>query len=166
MLYAVRDLPPGAVPVRPEGHGLAVLGEGLEGAEGRRPPVDVPDDDGDHPGFAGLMPFQGPSHFNIIAVIRGDEIGAYQEEDNTGALQIVVDLPLPLQTGGDKAVVPEFDELLTLENFEMITQLLTELVIFVGIADEHHDIGLFLAPPRVGSPGPFQVHATQQFLDA
>jgi hypothetical protein len=65
------------------------------------------------------VPFQGPLHFDGIAVIRSDKIRADQQQDNVGPFQVVVNLLLPLLAGLDLPVVPSADEALPLEQLQV-----------------------------------------------
>jgi hypothetical protein len=59
--------------------------------------------------------FHGALHFDAEAVVRCDEVGADQEQDDVGALERLVDGLIDLLTGRDAMVGPEIQQALALE---------------------------------------------------
>jgi hypothetical protein len=56
-----------------------------------------------------FMARQGMRHFNRIAIVRGQEVSAEQEQDDVGFVRVLDDLPPSLLACDDSAVVPERD---------------------------------------------------------
>jgi hypothetical protein len=101
-------------------HREAVLRDRLELAEGRRVPIARPDDHRRHPGLTLLLPLQRALHLPAPDELRGDEVVAYQEEDEVGALQLLLDALLPAVAGEELAVGLGVDETLALKQLERL----------------------------------------------
>lgn len=68
---AFGDVAPGGVLVRPKIHRFAVFGQRLQGGKRSIAPVDIANDDRDHPRLARDMTFQSPLQFDIVTIVRG-----------------------------------------------------------------------------------------------
>ena len=49
-----------------------------------------PQDDRNNAGLTGLVTLHGPAHFNIVAIIGGEKVGADQEDNYIGGVEVVV----------------------------------------------------------------------------
>ena len=97
----------------PTGHGFPIGRQGLKLAErGALPAIDHSEEDGDHAGLALVVPFQGAPHLDVVAVFGGQEIGADQKQDDPGRVEVLVELPLPVGSRRDLAIVPITDHTL------------------------------------------------------
>src|SRR5262249_1581912 len=76
------------------------------------------------------------SHLDIVAVVGGDEVGTHQQEDDTGGVEVLVNLPLPLARHGDIAVAPTPDDPLPFEDAKVLQQLPEERLVLVGVGEE------------------------------
>ncbi len=115
---------------------FAVGRQCLELAERRRVPCDLADDDRDDAGLLRLVPLQRPLHLDVVAVVRAHEVGADQEQDQVGALQVLVDLALPFAAARDAAIGPELQHPGAIEELEVRLQLRPQTVVLVRVADE------------------------------
>jgi hypothetical protein len=68
-----------------------------------------------------------------VAEVRGDEVGADQEQDDRGAVQALIDLPTPLLAGNDPPVVPSVDVTLAFQKGELGIELLAPNVVLVAV---------------------------------
>lgn len=55
-----------------------------------------------------FVPFQGDFHFNVAAVIGGQEIGTDQQQNDVGGAYAIVNLIAPLVAGLNAPVAPGF----------------------------------------------------------
>ena len=62
--------------------------------------------DGDDACFTGPMPFERSPHFNFITISGGDEVSAYQKQNNMGIIQVPVDDVLEFVTYINPSVMP------------------------------------------------------------
>ncbi len=65
------------------------------------------------------MAFERAVHLFFVAVIRIDEVGADEQQDDVCAFEIFVDLLAPVIARFDGAVVPRLDELQASQGAEM-----------------------------------------------
>lgn len=72
-------------------------------------------DDWNYLCLAFIMPFHGPLHLDVIAIIGGHEIGADQQQDDLRLFQMIVDLTLLLLAGADQTIMPGGDDAVTLQ---------------------------------------------------
>jgi hypothetical protein len=61
------------------------------------------------------VPRDRPRHLDVAAIPRGEEVGADQEQDDPGPVEVLTDDPVPLRAGSDAAVVLVADDPLVLE---------------------------------------------------
>ena len=66
----------------------------------------IPWDDRDDAGLSALMTFQGSLQLNAVSIVRGEKVGTNEQVDDRGRLQTCINLPSPLSTGEDIAIVP------------------------------------------------------------
>ena len=109
------DILPGKVSIRPLRDGIAVLGQALQGGEISCLPIAGADDDGDDASLFGFVALQSTLHLLLVAIVGGEEVGADEQEDEPGLLQVGVDVVGPVVAGEDLAVVPGGDEMLPFE---------------------------------------------------
>lgn len=95
-----------SVSVAPLSDGFGIGGKHLDLAEGGVFPITRAEEDGDDASFALAMAFNGAPHFAPVAVIGFDEVGADEEEDDRGGVEVSFDLLLPILTGNDHYVIP------------------------------------------------------------
>jgi hypothetical protein len=55
------------------------------------------------------MAFDGSFHFSAVAIVRTYEVGTDKQEDDIGALQVLMDFSFPLLTSIDISIAPERD---------------------------------------------------------
>jgi hypothetical protein len=96
-------------------------------------PVAWPQDDRDYRCIATLVPFESPLHLAIVAVIRSNKIRAYKQEDDIGCIDVLVDCLAEIIAGHNTAVMPRVDQTLPAETREMYLQLVTKILVHVGI---------------------------------
>ncbi len=108
--------------VRPARDGAGVLRGALDLPERGAGPVAVAEDDGDDARVAVLVTLHRPFDLDVPAVVGGEEVGANEEEDDVGRLQVTSDLAVPLLAHDDLAVVPLRDHAVPLEEGEMRRQ--------------------------------------------
>lgn len=85
------------------------------------------------------MSLQGPLHLDVPAVVGVHEVGTDQQEDDPSCVEVPVNLPLPLGTRSDLAVVPVVDDPEPLEDAQGLQQLTAERLVLVGVGEE--DLG-------------------------
>ncbi len=116
--------------------GSAVLREPAQFAKRRILPVYRAQNNRDDAGLASLMALQGSRHLFLVAVVGADEVGANEQQDDVGAVEVVVDFVGPLIARKDTAIVPGLDETLPLQQLQVGFELLAQDVVFVGVAVE------------------------------
>ncbi len=62
--------------------------------------------------LSSLLPLHRPRHFLTVAIFGGHKIGAHQEQDDVGRVQLFLDFRFPLATRRDLLVIPGLDETL------------------------------------------------------
>ncbi|MEE8526038.1 MAG: hypothetical protein V3T72_19040 [Thermoanaerobaculia bacterium] len=82
------------------------------------------------------MARQGALHLDLVAIVRGHEVRRYQQQDDVGVLETLVDLALPLRAGEDLAVVPDHDRALALERLQMGAEGAAQGLVLVGVGQE------------------------------
>ena len=100
------------------------------------PAVTVSENDRDDDGFAVLMPLHRARHFDVIAVIGGEKVGADEQEDDLRRVHVFVNLPAPFLTSDDAAVVPLADDTVSSQHGEVRLQLVTQCFVLVGVGVE------------------------------
>jgi hypothetical protein len=87
--------------------------------------------DGLKAGFSRRVAVQGVLHLDIEAIIRSQEIGADQQQDDVGFLEIPVDRLLPEIARADLPVVPASHQTLPLEQLEVLRQFIPQRFVAV-----------------------------------
>ena len=82
------------------------------------------------------MALQGVLHLDIEAVVRSQEIGTDQEQDDVGFLEVAVDRLLPEIAGTDLTVVPASYQALPLDQLQMLRQFVPQRFVAVRIRAE------------------------------
>jgi hypothetical protein len=107
----------GFVPVGPVSNRPRVLRQRLKLAEGGAlPVVAVTEDDRDDARLTRLVPLHRSRHFDVVAVVGGEKIGADEQEDDVGRLQVLVYLLVPFLAGVNAAVAPVTNHAVTPEH--------------------------------------------------
>src|SRR5437870_3351788 len=78
---ALCNVQEGLVSTAPTRNGLSIFGQSLQGAQWGHFPVHRTKDDGDNTRITGRVALQGFLHLDPIAVLRRDELGADQQQD-------------------------------------------------------------------------------------
>ena len=89
-------------------------------------PVDIPQDYQDHPRATRLVPLKGALHLLVVAIVRRDEIGADQQQDDLSGFEIAIDLARPFGAGGDLPVMPSRDQVQALQELEVRLELVPQ----------------------------------------
>jgi hypothetical protein len=82
------------------------------------------------------MPFDSAFHFEFVAVVRSDEVRAHKQEDDICCIDVLVDCLAEILASRNPAVMPRVDQTLTAETREMDLQLVTKILVHVGIREE------------------------------
>ena len=85
--------------------------------------------------FISFMPLECSLHFDI-AVVRGQKVGADQQEDHRGTFQTGINGLHPIGTRDDLAIMPSRDASFTFEHSQMGMQFLKVWLILAGIGVE------------------------------
>ena len=110
------DFREGAIARTPQGDRLAVVRQCLQLAEGRLlPVVDRPQDDRDDTRFAHLVTLHSPPHLEVVAVLRSQEVGTDQQENDLSGIDMVIKLLILLPAQANLPAVPCADDVLTFE---------------------------------------------------
>jgi hypothetical protein len=96
-------------------HWLGVSGAGEESSDRGSLPVDGSQDDRDDACVSLTVALQGGFHFALVAVVRVDEVGADEQEDQVGGREVFVDGVIEEGSRGDAPVVPRIDEVASFE---------------------------------------------------
>ena len=116
--------------VLPSGDGLVVFGQHIELTERGTLPVYGTQQDGNDVGLAGLVPLDGTLDFEVVAGVVGDRVGADQQQNDIGGVELLVDGLGAIVTGENLVAAPATDDVMAFEQGEMVGQL--GLQIFVG----------------------------------
>ena len=84
------------------------------GERGELPIARAQDNWNDSGGYE-LMQLHRALHFNVVAVIGGEEVRADEEQDDVRGVELVADCAPPLRAGTDAAVVSLRDEAFSLQ---------------------------------------------------
>src|SRR3954447_10255583 len=72
----------------------------------------------------------------FITIVRVEEFGAHEQQDNVGFTKAVVDLVRPLSAWTDTAVMPVIDEALAPQQCEVSCQLFTQPLVLMRVRDK------------------------------
>jgi hypothetical protein len=73
-----------------------------------------------------LISLQSAPQLDAVTVIGADEIGAHEEEDHLGSLEVLMNDRSPLLPRANLLVVPAPDDAFSLEGREMFPKLLAK----------------------------------------
>src|SRR5262249_44962062 len=113
-----------------------VLREGLELRKRGARPVAGTEDDRDDERLPCVVALERARHLLVVAVVRGDEGGADEEEHDVRLREVVVDGAGPLGARADLAIVPALDVALALQEGKVLLEPVTEGLVLVGVAVE------------------------------
>src|SRR5439155_8365414 len=94
------------VAVRPACHGFPIPGHGQEMTKRQPVPVAWPENHRNHYRVTPPMAVHGMAYFDLIAIVRVDEIGAHEEQDHICNVEGLADRVIQWLAGYDSAVVP------------------------------------------------------------
>ena len=140
MADALGNFGEGCVWVGPLGDGFCACArgdrEGLEFAEGGGFPVAGFEQNGDDAGLSLIVALESLLHFGVVAVVGGEEVGADQEQDDVGGVEVGGDRVCPVGSGGDVAIVPGGDDALFGQQGEVGGEVVAQGFVFVGVGEE------------------------------
>jgi len=93
----------------------------------------------DDMGFAALVTLQRPHHFSAVAVLRGQKVGANEQQDNMSCVEMNIDLLNGFLARADLSGMPGGDESTIFQVAEMILQLIAEVLVSPSIGEEDLD---------------------------
>ena len=76
-------------------------------------PIAVAEDDRNFSRITGAVAFQRSTNLDVIAVIRSEEVGADQQQDDVGGLQGIMNLAVKLAPWRNRPIRPERNDFLT-----------------------------------------------------
>jgi len=94
-------------------------------------PITRLEDDRDYSCFTGLVTLYCPFHLNVVAIIRVDKIGTDKQQDDTGRVQVLIDLPFPFSSRTDFAIMPFRDYVLAFQHGKVFFKPLALLFILM-----------------------------------
>ena len=97
------------------------------------PVVDRAHDDRYDARLACVVPLHGASQLHVRDVVRGQEVGTDEQHDDARAVQVGIDLSVPLGAGANLRVVPGTDQALALEQLEVGLELLAEASVLMSV---------------------------------
>ena len=122
--------------VRPQADRLVVPRHALQFFQWRHQPAARMQNDGDHTRLFFLVARQRLLNLVAPAVVRRDEAGADQKQDDIGREQMPVDLLLPRCSGIDVPIVPIRNQPGASEHGKMLAKLLPVLLVLVRVRVE------------------------------
>ena len=125
--------------VRPQADRLVVPRHALQCLQRRHQPAARMQNDRDHTRLFFLVARQRLLHLVAPAVVRRDEAGADQKQDDIGREQMPVDLLLPRCSGIDLSIVPIRNQAGASEHGKMLAELLPVLLVVVRVRVEHFE---------------------------
>ena len=158
---------PSTITIRPERDRFAISGQRLQFSKGCRIPNAIAEDRGDDDGLFVFVALQCAFHFNIVTIIRRDEISADQQENDIRLFKVLVDFLIAFLSGKDAAVVPRGNDILTLQKFQMGFQFIAQGFIFMRITVKQADRFPFLfllIRPKLPA-GIRQVHTIEEIVN-
>src|SRR2546421_9305496 len=112
--------------------------------EGGAIPVGRAEDDGDDARLLRLVSRDSLLHLNAVAELGGHEVGADEQENEMGFVEVCENLFLPFGARGDIAIVPIVDEALSSQVGEMGSEFVSQGSIFVRVGNEDVECHLIL----------------------
>lgn len=86
-------------------------------------PVAGSQNDGNDGCLTRFMPFQGPSHLPVVAVVRRNETRTYKENDDVIAIDVLIDYLVDFFARNDAAIMLGLDDPLAFEHRELLLEL-------------------------------------------
>src|SRR6266478_3845320 len=109
-------------------------------------PINRPHNNRDHNRFLALMPFQGAFHLDPVAILRIHEVGADEQENYLGSIEVLTDLLFPFGACTNITIMPDSNQPLTLQRPQVSLELVEQVFIFMRITEEdfycheHHPV--------------------------
>ena len=85
---------------------------------------------------ADIVTLHCPLHFQVVAVIRSQEPGRNQEQNDFGRFELLLDFGIPFGPRFDVAVLPGANFTLALEGGQMHNQIVFIVFVPMGVGDE------------------------------
>src|SRR6185436_10857572 len=124
------------IPPPPADDRFAVLRQYFELRERSERPVHGPQDHRDHARRPLFVALHRPFHLHVLTVSGRHERPAHQKEDKGGLLELLADLTSPLSPRSDLPIAPALDETSVLQPAQMLAELLSQLLVLMGIGEE------------------------------
>jgi len=87
--------------------------------------------------IARVVSLHCPVHFNIIAIVRCEEIGTDEQEDDARRVEISADLSFPFRSRGDAAAVPRLDDALALQETQVLGEFVAQFLALVRVGEKY-----------------------------
>lgn len=110
--------------------------QGVESGELRFLPVATAQDYRHHARLPCVVHADRLGQLHIVAVIRMEEVGADEQQDDVGIAERLVNGARPFARAGDLAVVPDLDQPLALQRAQVLAKGLPMRLVLVRIGDE------------------------------
>ena len=79
------------------------------------------------------MPLHRPFHLPFVTIVRRNEIGANQKQDDIRRVEMAVDRVGEFSSGRDASVMPLRYDALPLQGDEALFQLIAQVLVSVGV---------------------------------
>jgi hypothetical protein len=79
------------------------------------------------------LAFKGDLHFDTVAVVGSDEVGADQKQDDMSRAHVSIDLVTPFLTSANAAVVPTDNQTVSSQQRKLLLEFVAQLLVFVGV---------------------------------
>jgi hypothetical protein len=106
----------------------------------------VAEDHGNHPSLAPFVPLQRPLHFDVVAVSRRQEVGAHEQQDHIGSLQLGRYGLVDFASHDNPAVMERLDHTLPLEHRQVLFELVAQILVGMRVREEYNRHGLASGP--------------------
>jgi hypothetical protein len=83
------------------------------------------------------VPFEGEAHFSSVAVIRVDEVGTDQQQDEISSCEALGDCGIDLCAGRYFPVVPGFDERASAQWRKVFIEFLAQSLVAMRVRQKH-----------------------------
>jgi len=134
--YAPRHVQTRLVSIVPSTHWSRVPRKRLQCPERRPLPETWPQDDRHDSRQAGLVTTQGRLTFDLVAIARFDKMRAHEEQNDCRPIETAIDLPLPVRSRWNHAVVPFEDAAIALLDNQLASNVIHEIFVFVRVREE------------------------------
>jgi hypothetical protein len=129
--YSLRNLQKRLIPVWPLHYWLTVARGGKELSKWSVVPIAGPKDDGNDNGGFRLMTLESTPHFNVVTIVRCDEIGTDKQQDDIVAIDVLVDRLTKILACANTPIVPSLDDPLPFQHCKLRFELVAQS--FVGV---------------------------------